>query len=328
MAGNLRHIGNIGSGRQPRGLKSGRLRTARFNAGLLMLLAVLLWPTGLRAQELNCRIQLNTDQIGGTDKAVYESFKNSLTEFLNTRQWMGAKLGRYEKIDCSFNFIFQKTEGSEHTVEMQVQSRRPVFNSTYTTTLLNARQGLEFTYQEGETLEFNPNVIDNNLTATITFWVYLILGMDFDSFAPYGGEVFFQAAQDIVNQAQGTLGDNWKAHDDEKNCWGWMDALMSESQKPMRLLNYQYHRLGLDVMADKVDEGRAVITKGFEVLDEIKRVDTKSPLLSNFADAKLDEWVQIYSKAGDTEKQKVYDRLVYIYPGQSQRLEAIKETTY
>ncbi|MBR0452397.1 MAG: DUF4835 family protein [Bacteroidales bacterium] len=277
------------------------------------------------AQELNCRVQINTDQIGGTDKAVYESFRNNLTEFLNTRQWTSAQFSKVEKIDCGFMFIFQKSVDNVHTVEMQVQSRRPVFNATYVSPMLNLRQAIEFEYQEGQTLEFNPDNISDNLTASIVFWVYMILGMDFDSFAPKGGEVFFQQAQHIVTQAQGSLGDNWKAHADDNNCWAWMDALTNETQQAYRLLSYQYHRLGLDMMYDKMEEARSNITKSLEALKTIKSNDARSPLLSNFSDAKLDELIQIYSKAPKAEKDKVYDLLLDIYPGQSNRIEAIKE---
>lgn len=291
----------------------------------ILLCFLLCSMVAVQAQELNCKIQINTDQIGGTDKAVYESFKNAVTEFMNTRQWSNAPIGRNEKIDCSFMFIFQKSEDNVHTAEMQVQSRRPVYGSSYTTALLNIRQSIEFNYQENEALEFNANNLDNNLTATMAFWAYIIMGMDFDSFSPLGGTIFIQQAQDIVSVAQGVLGDNWKAHEDDKNCWGWVDALTDESQKSMRILNYQYHRMGLDVMQENAESGRKTITEALGVLEEVKQHKPQTPLLSNLSDTKLDEWIQLYSKAGAEEKQSVYDILSYIYPGQANRLEAIKE---
>lgn len=291
----------------------------------ILLCCCLLGTAVASAQELNCRVQINTDQIGGTDKAVYESFRNNLTEFLNTNQWTTANFSKVEKIDCGFMFIFQQSEDNVHTVEMQVQSRRPVFNATYVSPMLNLRQALEFEYQEGQTLEYNPDNLSDNLTATVVFWVYMILGMDFDSFAPKGGEIFFQQAQHIVTQAQGSLGDNWKAHSDDNNCWAWMNALTNETQQVYRDMSYQYHRLGLDMMYDKTDEGRANITKALEALKTIKGNDARSPLLSSFSDAKLDELIQIYSKAPEAEKNTIYELLLELYPGQSNRIEAIKE---
>lgn len=292
---------------------------------LICILCLLIGCLCLKAQELNCRVQINTDQIGGTDKAVYESFKNNLTEFLNTQHWTELTFGRQEKIDCGFMFIFQKTEDNVHTVELQIQSRRPVFNASYVSPILNLRQSLEFEYQEGQTLEYNPNNISDNLTATIVFWVYFIMGMDFDTFSPKGGEFFFQQAQHIVTQAQGSLGDNWKAHADDNNCWSWMDAITNETQQVYRQLAYQYHRLGLDMMYDNMEEARATVGKALTLLETIKNNDARSPLLSNFSDAKLDEVIQIYSKAPQKEKDSIYDLLVQLYPGQSGRIEAIKE---
>ncbi len=292
---------------------------------LICILCLLIGSLCLKAQELNCRVQINTDQIGGTDKAVYESFKNNLTEFLNTQHWTELTFGRQEKIDCGFMFIFQKTEDNVHTVELQIQSRRPVFNASYVSPILNLRQSLEFEYQEGQTLEYNPNNISDNLTATIVFWVYFIMGMDFDTFSPKGGEFFFQQAQHIVTQAQGSLGDNWKAHADDNNCWSWMDAITNETQQVYRQLAYQYHRLGLDMMYDNMEEARANVGKALTLLETIKNNDARSPLLSNFSDAKLDEVIQIYSKAPQKEKDAIYDLLVQLYPGQSGRIEAIKE---
>lgn len=292
---------------------------------LICILFLLIGSLCLKAQELNCRVQINTDQIGGTDKAVYESFKNNLTEFLNTQHWTELTFGRQEKIDCGFMFIFQKTEDNVHTVELQIQSRRPVFNASYVSPILNLRQSLEFEYQEGQTLEYNPNNISDNLTATIVFWVYFIMGMDFDTFSPKGGEFFFQQAQHIVTQAQGSLGDNWKAHADDNNCWSWMDAITNETQQVYRQLAYQYHRLGLDMMYDNMEEARATVGKALTLLESVKNNDARSPLLSNFSDAKLDEVIQIYSKAPQKEKDSIYDLLVQLYPGQSGRIEAIKE---
>lgn len=292
---------------------------------LICILCLLIGSLCLKAQELNCRVQINTDQIGGTDKAVYESFKNNLTEFLNTQHWTELTFGRQEKIDCGFMFIFQKTEDNVHTVELQIQSRRPVFNASYVSPILNLRQSLEFEYQEGQTLEYNPNNISDNLTATIVFWVYFIMGMDFDTFSPKGGEFFFQQAQHIVTQAQGSLGDNWKAHADDNNCWSWMDAITNETQQVYRQLAYQYHRLGLDMMYDNMEEARANVGKALTLLESVKNNDARSPLLSNFSDAKLDEVIQIYSKAPQKEKDAIYDLLVQLYPGQSGRIEAIKE---
>ncbi|MBQ9201481.1 MAG: DUF4835 family protein [Bacteroidales bacterium] len=289
------------------------------------ILLLFLSASSLRAQELNARVQINTDQIGGTDKAVYESFRTAVTEFLNSRLWTQIPFARNERIDCSFVFIFQKRDDSHHTAEIQITSRRPVYNASYMSPMLNVRQVAEFDYQEGKRLDYNPNGIDDNLVAMLAFWSYLILGMDFDSFAPLGGDPFFQEAQNIVSQAQGTLGDNWRARDDDKNCWGWISALNDERQKDLRMFNYQYHRQGLDLMTETPDEARKNITGLFASLRPVRNDKPRSPLLGNLSDTKIDEWIQLYSLAPDAEKQQVYELLNYLWPGQGNRLEAIRE---
>lgn len=276
------------------------------------------------AQELNCRVQVNSDQIEGTDKAIYESLRNAVTEFMNERRWSNAPIAQNEKIECNILIIIQNRDNNVHKAEFQIQSRRPVFGSSYTSSLLNVRQSLEFEYQENQQLEFNETNMQSNLTATLAFWTYIVLCMDFDSFSPYGGEVFLAKASDIVSQAQGFLGDNWKSNEDDKNCWGWTHALNDENQKAMRLLNYNYHRRGMDLLHQDAVAAREIITASFGVLEEVKRLNPGSPLLSNLADSKMEEWIQLYSKADTKEKQEVFDLLSFIYPGQSNRLQAIK----
>ena len=294
----------------------------RWLALALTVLTAVSWGS---AQELNCRVQVNTDQISGTDKAVYESFQRAVTEFMNNRQWSEAPIGKNERIDCTLAFIFASRSDDVHQAEMQVMSRRPVYGTNYTTALLNVRTSIEFTFQDNQQLEFNANNLDNNLTAVLAFWAYVILGMDFDSFAPLGGTAFLQAAQELVSTAQGVLGDLWKAHGDSKNFWAWADALNDENQKALRMLNYHYHRLGLDVMSTDVEKGRSAITASFDALPAVKDRYPQSPLLSNLADSKMDEWISLYSKAGATEKKKVSELLSDIWPGQANRLQQIME---
>ena len=277
----------------------------------------------LKAQELNCRVQVNTQQISGTDKAIYETFKTTVESFMNTSQWSSLQLSNVEKINCSMMFVFKSRNGDTHECELQIQSQRPIYGTTLTTSLLNMRENLKFDYQENQVLNFNETNIDDNLTATLAFWSYMILGLDFDSFSKLGGTPFFQKAQDIVTQAQGGLGELWKGQED-KNHWGWINALMDENQPTMRLLSYDYHRNGLDVMYKDVENGRSQITSALFTLKEAKHFKPKSPLLSNFIDTKVDELVNIYSKANAQEKEKVYEQLTEIYPAFGNRLQGIK----
>jgi hypothetical protein len=284
---------------------------------------VLFGLANLSAQELNCKVQLNTEQISGTDKMVYESFKNVVQEFLNTTHWSNVQLGNAEKIDCSMLFIMKTRDDNSHTCDFQIQCTRPVYGTTYNTSLLNFREELTFDFQENQTLTYNEATLSDNLTATLAFWAYVIIGLDFDSFSKLGGTPFFQKAQNIVSIAQGSMGDSWKAQED-KNHWGWSNALTDENQPALRVLSYEYHRLGLDVMYEKPDEGRAQITTALAGLKAAKQAKPRSPLLANFLDTKADELVDLYTKASVQEKQTVFDLLSSVYPAASKRLQGIK----
>jgi len=290
---------------------------------LFLLTSSVFCGTELLAQELNCKVQINTQQIAGTDKAVYEKLKNVVQQFMNTQQWSNLKLANSEKIECSLLFIMKSRNGNTHTCDLQIQSSRPVFGSTYTTSLLNTKEEFVFDFQENQNLTFNETSIDNNLIATLAYWSYVILGLDFDSFSKLGGTPFFQKAQDITSIAQGSLGDSWKAQED-KNHWGWVNALTDENQPAMRILSYNYHRLGLDVMNQDATEGRSQITKALSELKGAKQAKSRSPLLSNFIDTKADELINIYTKSTTQEKQTVFDLLTAVYPASANRLQGIK----
>jgi hypothetical protein len=283
------------------------------------LLTVLL---PLKAQELDCKVQVNSQQISG-DRAIYDYFKTTVESFMNSNQWSNLQLKKNEKISCSMNFIFKKREGDSHTCEFQLQSQRPVFGSTLTTSLLNIREDITFEFSENQVLTFNQTLIDNNLTATLAFWAYIIIGMDFDSFSKLGGTPFFQKAQEIASVAQGSLGDLWKGQED-KNHWAWINVLTDENQPTLRILSYDYHRTGLDEMYKDVEKGRSSISQSLNTLKTAKQIKPRSPMLSNFIDTKADELVNIYSKASAQEKVNVYNLLTEIYPASSNRLQGIK----
>lgn len=275
------------------------------------------------AQELSCRIQVNTAQIQGTDKAIYDNFNRSVESFLNTTQWSNLQLRNNEKIECSMVFIFKSREGDQHTCELQIQAIRPVYGTTLTTSLLNMREEIKFEYSENKVLNYNESVIDDNLTATLAFWSYIILGLDFDSFSNLGGTPFYLKAKEIANMAQGSLGESWAGQED-KNHWGWINALSDENQIALRQLAYEYHRLGLDEMYKDTEKGRAQITQAISKLKIAKQLKPRSPLLANFLDSKSDELINIYSKSTVQEKNNIYNLLTEIYPASSNRLQGIK----
>ncbi|MDD4515186.1 DUF4835 family protein [Massilibacteroides sp.] len=280
------------------------------------------------AQELNAKITINSDKIQGASKQVFTTLQNALMEFVNNKKWTDATFGVNERIDCTMNIIInERPTDDSFKAELQIQARRPVFNSSYTTTLLNFRDTqLDFNYVEFEQLVYTENTLENNLTAAIVFYIYVILGLDFDSFSPSGGTAFFQQAMQIVNLAQSESSWNgWKPFDSQRNRHALATALTESASEGFRSMWYTYHRKGLDEMAANADRGRTTIISSLPALQELKSSRPSSVLLSVFSDAKLDELVAIYSKATMQEKQEGYKYLSEVYPAESTRLEPLKK---
>ena len=280
-----------------------------------------------RANEFNAQVKINSDKIQGTNKQVYTTLQDALTQFINTRKWTDATFGINERIDCTFNIIINEATDNSYKAELQIQASRPVYNSSYVTTLLNFRDTqLDFDYTEFEQLEYTENTLNSNLIATVVFYLYTMLGLDFDSFSPRGGTAFFQQAQQVVTLAQSQMSWNgWKAFDSDRNRHAIATALNENVSEGYRDMWYNYHRKGLDEMAANVDRGRTTILSLLPTLEELKKTRPTSVLLQMFADSKLDEVVAIYSKATTTEKQEGYKMLSNLYPAMTTRLEPLKK---
>ena len=221
------------------------------------------------AQELNAKVVINRSQISNTTEAVFEALQNSLTAFLNERQWTDMKFEDYERINCTFNITlntYSETDNS-FTGTIQVQSTRPVYNSNYSTTVFNIQdENFNFAFQQFDQLDFRPEQVDNNLTAMLAYYAYLIIGMDMDSMAPLGGTNSLQMALDIANNSQNLGYPGWKAFDDGRNRFAIINDYMDGGLEPIRQMIYQYHRQGLDRMTENVDTARAAVTGSLELL--------------------------------------------------------------
>lgn len=282
-------------------------------------------PFALKAQELNCQVTVNADQISGS-KQVYETLQQAITEYMNTTVFTNAQFAANEKIECRIFITVKENNDDVLTGDIQVQSLRPVYNSSYTTTLINFKDTkVEFSYRENEPLVFSVNNMESQLTAILNFYAYLILAVDFDSFSPRGGDPYFERLAMIVQMAQSSGESGWKAFEDKKNRSAVLASYTDASTSAIRDLTYQYHRLGLDQMSVSVDKGRAVITENIEKIKNIYDVAPMSVALSMFKDAKLDELVNIYSKAPSDEREKVAKMLEPIYPTDSDRLEQLRK---
>ena len=295
----------------------------------LFLVGVASWANAQMSTvgELNARITINSDKVQGSDKQVFTTLQEALIEFVNNRRWTDATFGINERIDCSFTIIINEQTDNSFTGEIQVQASRPVYNSSYTTNLFNFRDTeLNFEYTQFEPLEYTENTLSSNLTATIVYYIYIILGLDFDSFSPLGGRVYFDQAQQIVNlaQSQGSW-NGWRAFEKDDNRHGLITALTDNTSETFRNFWYTYHRKGLDEMAGNPDRGRTTIIEALPALQEVKSVRPTSVLLRLFSDSKLDELVLIYSKATTQEKQAGYKMLFELYPTAGSRLESLQK---
>ena len=293
---------------------------------LAVLLAACLHRSA--AQELNCQVEINTDQIQATNKSVFETLKEAITEYLNTNHFTNLQYATNEKIDCRFFLTIKEYTDNQMVGDLQVQVSRPVYNTSYTTTLLNFKDNkIEFEYQEGEPLTFSLTTMESQLTAILNFYAYLFIAVDSDSFAPNGGQMMFDQLAQIVQMAQSSGENGWKAFEDKRNRSAVLAAFTDPSTSVLRSMLYDYHRKGLDEMALSPDKGRASITASLEGLTKIMDADAMSVALAIFKDAKLDELVNIYTKASQSERDKVVEILSPIYPTEMKRINMIKAGT-
>ncbi|MDD6897260.1 MAG: DUF4835 family protein [Bacteroidales bacterium] len=282
------------------------------------------------AQELMAKVTINHNQIQGTDASVFENLQQTLEQFINDRQWTNLQFQKNERIVCNFNITVTKYDAASNlfTCTALIQANRPVFNSSYTTTLYNNKDGdFNFEFAQFDQLNFNEEQIDNQLTALIAYYAYLIIGLDLDSFSPRGGEDILQRCLNLVNNAQNLNFTGWKAFDNDRNRFAFINDYMEGAMKPFRQLQYDYYRSGLDEMATNAERGRTNITTTIE--NNLKKVHEDKPLSllpQIWTDYKKDELSNIYKGKGtQKEKQSVYEILFAINASQSNAWDKIKE---
>lgn len=280
------------------------------------------------AQELNCKVEINADQVQATNKQVFQTLQEAINDYMNTTKFTNAQFATNEKIECRLFFTIKEYSDNTMKGDLQVQSIRPVYNSSYTSTLINFKDSkIDFSYQENEPLIFSENSMESQLTAILNFYAYLILAVDFDSFSRKGGEQFFERAQNIVQLAQSSGEVGWKAFEDSKNRSSVLGSYIEPATSIIRDLTYEYHREGLDEMALSPDKGRAKITSTLEIVQKVYTVAPMSVALSMFRDAKFDELVNVYTKGSQTEREKAVEILSPIYPSDLDRITKIKNGT-
>jgi len=284
---------------------------------------------GLSAQELKCTVTVNSDQIEGSNKQLYETLKTAIEGYMNDNRWTNMTYAEKERIECSMLIVVKEVSDNLYKCEMTLQSRRPVYGTTYTTPLLNFKDNaFNFSYQEYDRIEYQQNTFTTNLTAMLAYYCYLIIGHDQDSFQRLGGTPFFQQCEQIVSACQSASMDNseqkgWLAFDSNRNRYALINNLLDEAFKKYRNFYYDYHRLGLDEMSGNVTNGRARIAEGLPVLKEAYRARPATYVINTFLDAKAEELVDIFRKGTDKEKKDIYELLTDIDPTRQNTYERI-----
>ena len=280
------------------------------------------------AQELQVKVTINHSQISGTDKSVFDNLQQTLEQFINDRQWTELQFQENERIQCNLNLTVQKYNRDESQFECTalIQANRPVYNASYTTTLYNNRDAnFHFQFAQFDQLNFTEQTIDNQLTALLAYYAYLIIGLDLDSFSPLGGTDVLQRCMQLVNNAQDLGYPGWKSFEDSRNRFAIINDYLDEQMKPFRQLQYDYYRKGLDEMANNAERGRTEISTALE--EQLKKAHDNKPLSllpQIWTDYKKDELVNIYKGKGtQKEKQAVYELLSSINASQNTAWEKI-----
>ena len=301
------------------------IRTLKYCFLLLFVVA----PLKLDAQELNCNVQVSAQMIQSSNRVIFENMQRDLYEFMNNTVWTNNVFSYSERVDC--NILINLTEqisGDEFRGTIQVQLSRPVFNTTYNSTVLNfVDNNFNFRYVEFQTLEFDPSTHRNNLISVLAYYTYMLLGFDYDSFSPLGGTEYFQMAEKIVTNAQNAPEPGWKPFDGSRNrnrYWLVKNVLNKEYEK-VRLFNYEYYLRGLDLMEARVGEARVNIAESLKHLQEVfrNRPDPYLYFLQIILDAKSDELVNIFSSGYPEEKSRVLLIMNEIDPANKTKYEKI-----
>src|SRR5688500_5346406 len=277
---------------------------------------VLMLPfTGI-AQELKCSVSINASQIQTSDAGIFKDMENAIEQFMNGRKWTNDTYKTHEKIVCNFLITITKMPAiGSFSASVQVQSARPVYNSSYTSLLFNfADREWEFEYIESMPLEYNDNTFTSNLTSMLAYYAYLMIGLDYDSFSELGGTPYFQRALAVVNNAQQSNLPGWQAIGSNRNRYWMVENLNNPQMTDLRKAIYNYHRLGLDTFESNPDESRQVILNGLREIKKVRDVNPNSILVVSFFDAKGKEIANIFSDGNIQVRRQAYDIVTAIDP--------------
>lgn len=276
------------------------------------------------AQELNCVVTVNSDQVAQTNQQIFKTLERSLNDFVNKTKWTNRVYKDNERVNAQMYITITEYESNRFKGNIQIQSSRPVFNTSYETPIFNYKDNqFNFEYIEFQPLVFNENVFESNLVSVIAYYVYVILGLDADTFSLEGGSESFRKAQNIVTQAQSSNSLGWSQSSDRSR-FELVDNLMSNTYREYRVAMYNYHRKGIDILADNNSTGKQVIAGTLNLFETMIKRRPNAFLVSTFFDAKSDEIRNIFSDGPKVDVIKLKETLNQIAPLYSNTWNEIK----
>ncbi|MCR9228979.1 MAG: DUF4835 family protein [Flavobacteriaceae bacterium] len=276
---------------------------------------LLLVAIGTSAQELNCSVTVNSDQVGQTNQQIFRTLERSLNDFMNKTKWTSRTYRENERVNARMFITVTQYESDRFEANIQIQSTRPVFNTTYESPVFNYKDNsFNFQYQEFQPLVYNPNNFDSNLVGVISYYVYIILGLDADTFSLEGGNDFYRQAQNIVTQAQSSSYAGWSQETGDRSRFELVDNLLSNSFREYRIAMYNYHRKGLDILADNNSTGKQIIAGSLRLFETLISRRPNAFLIQTFFDAKSEEIQNIFSDGPKVDIVKLKETLNKVAP--------------
>jgi hypothetical protein len=293
----------------------------------ILVVLILFVTLQSNAQDLNARVQVLSPTIQNTNKRPIEVLQKAITEFLNNRKWSELELKSQERIDCNFVINVKEWDGSSnYKCEAQVLSSRPIFGTSYNSTILSVNdKNFEFSYTEGQPLDYSDQNFQNNLSSLLAFYAYVIVGLDADTFSKLGGTDYFNKAQTVLNNAQNAPFAGWKAFENLKNRYWIIENILNRTYLPIRNLLYTYHRLGFDIMFDDPNKARKNMAVSIIGLGDLDKQKQGYILNQMFFSAKGEEIIDVFSKSDPLERTKIYNALVDADPANTSKYEALKK---
>ena len=274
------------------------------------ILFLLMGWVSLNAQEMNFSVKVNTQKLQTVDPKVFKTLEATLLEFLNNQKWTEDNFEPEERIECNLLLTVQEElSPTSFKASLAIQASRPIFGSDQNSLMLNHLDNeVTFDYQEYDPIQYSRNSFNDNLSAVLSFYVYMILGLDYDSFAPFGGEPHFQVAQEIVNTLPQSLADNdggWNSLKTDKNRFWIIENILSPRVRPFRQAMYDYHRQALDIMSENVEAGRAIMVQAIESIRGVNQAYPNAIIIQMFVNSKSEEVLEIFKQGSRAEVDKI-----------------------